>query len=62
MHDEIRQQLIQEGVSKALAQAKQGLVIEKFNQDGTPMAPTPAATDPASAVAPGAPAVPAPSK
>jgi peptidyl-prolyl cis-trans isomerase C len=45
VRDEIRQQLIQEGVAKVLAQAKQGLAIEKFNQDGTPMkdAPTPPA-------------------
>jgi len=55
VRDEIRQQLIQEGVQKVLAQAKQGVEIQKFNQDGTPMAPTPAPT-----AAPGA--APAPAK
>ena len=43
--DEIRQALIQEGVTKVLTQAKTGLPIEKFNQDGSPMqaaAPAPA--------------------
>ena len=50
MRDEIRQELIQEGVAKVLASAKEGLQIEKFNQDGTPMT-TPAgdAGDPARA-------------
>jgi peptidyl-prolyl cis-trans isomerase C len=47
VRDEIRQSLIQEGVAKVLAQAKQGVEIQKFNQDGTPMAPTPAAPAPA---------------
>lgn len=42
VRDEIRQQLIQEGVQKVLAQAKEGVKIEKFNQDGTPMPATPA--------------------
>ena len=41
--DEIRQSLIQEGVTRVLAQAKVGLAIEKFNQDGTPMVASPAA-------------------
>ncbi len=35
VRDEIRQSLIQEGVSRVLAQAKTGIAIEKFNQDGT---------------------------
>jgi peptidyl-prolyl cis-trans isomerase C len=35
--DEIRQQIIQAGVRKALDQARQGLTIQKFNMDGTPM-------------------------
>jgi len=39
VHDEVRQTLIQEGVSRVLAQAKTGLPIEKFNVDGTPAAP-----------------------
>lgn len=54
VRDDIRQSLIQEGVARVLAQAKQGLVVQKFNQDGTPMAdaqPAPAAT-PAPAPAP----------
>ena len=38
--DEIRQQLIQAGVRKALDQARQGLTIQKFNMDGTPMTAT----------------------
>src|SRR3954451_15227084 len=41
VRDEIRQSLIQEGVAKVLAQAKQGVDIQKFNQDGTPMPPAP---------------------
>ena len=44
VRDEIRQSLIQEGVTKVLAEAKVGLSIQKFNQDGTPMADTPAPT------------------
>ncbi len=43
VRDELRQSLIQEGVTRVLAQAKQGLAIEKFNQDGTPMTDSPAA-------------------
>lgn len=39
VHDEVRQSLIQEGVSRVLAQAKAGLPIEKFNVDGSPAAP-----------------------
>jgi peptidyl-prolyl cis-trans isomerase C len=41
--EEIRQSMIQEGVSKVLAQAKQGLTVQKFNQDGSPMPDAPAA-------------------
>jgi len=52
--DEIRQQLIQEGVQKVLASAKEGLQIQKFNQDGTPMTDaTPPAGSPAATPAPG---------
>ncbi len=40
-HDQIRQEIIQEAVKKVVAQAKEGLTIEKFNPDGT----TPKATD-----------------
>lgn len=43
VRDEVRQSLIQEGVTRVLAQAKTGLQIEKFNQDGTPMLDAPAA-------------------
>ena len=39
VHDEIRQTLIQEGVSRVLTQAKTGLPIEKFNVDGSPVTP-----------------------
>ena len=42
--DELRQQVIQAGVRKALDQARVGLVVQKFNMDGTPM--TAAATTP----------------
>ncbi len=41
--EEIRQSMIQEGVSKVLAQAKTGLTVQKFNQDGSPMPDAPAA-------------------
>ena len=34
-HDQIRQELIQEGVKKVVAEAKAGLTIEKFNPDGS---------------------------
>jgi len=48
-HDQIRQEIIQEGVKKVVAEAKEGLTIEKFNPDGSPAAPPPPAapaTDP----------------
>jgi peptidyl-prolyl cis-trans isomerase C len=35
-HDQIRQEIIQEGVKKVVAEAKEGLTIEKFNPDGSP--------------------------
>ncbi len=35
--DELRQQIIQAGVRQALDQARVGLVVQKFNMDGTPM-------------------------
>ena len=38
VRNEIRQTLIQEGVSRVLTAAKTGLPIEKFNPDGTPVA------------------------
>ena len=39
VRDELRQQIIQEGVAKVLASAKQGISVEKFNADGTPYTP-----------------------
>ena len=60
VRDDVRQQLIQEGVTRILAQAKEGLAIQKFNQDGTPMTDAPPA--PAALAAPSAqpPLLPAP--
>jgi peptidyl-prolyl cis-trans isomerase C len=54
--DDLRQTVIQEGVRKALAQARVGLSIEKFNMDGSPQAATAPApvTAPATAPAPSA--------
>ena len=43
VRDEIRQQIIQAGVRAALERAKVGLVVQKFNMDGTPMTPDSAA-------------------
>jgi peptidyl-prolyl cis-trans isomerase C len=40
-HDQIRQEIIQENVKRVVAEAKQGLTIQKFNPDGS----TPKATD-----------------
>jgi len=53
--DEVRQQLIQEGVARVLATAKQGMSIQKFNLDGTPLTEAPVQALPG---APGAPATP----
>lgn len=57
VRDEIRQGIIQEAVAKVLADAKQGITIEKFNLDGTPFTPPalPAGigAPPAPAAAPG---------
>ena len=53
---QIRQSLIQEGVAKALTQAKDGLKIVKYNQDGSPMAePPPPGTLPGGAAPSGTP-------
>jgi peptidyl-prolyl cis-trans isomerase C len=46
-HDQLRQAMIQEGVRKVVAEAKQGLAIEKFNPDGSAPKPTDAAEPPA---------------
>ena len=56
VRDEIRQALIQEGVKRVLDQARTGLVITRYNQDGSPATP-PAAPSTASPAAP--PAAPA---
>jgi peptidyl-prolyl cis-trans isomerase C len=57
-HDQIRQEMIQEGVRKVVAEARQGLTIEKFNPDGSVPKPGDTAAPPAAAPAP-APAAPA---
>ncbi len=43
VRDDIRQQMIQDGVAKVLASAKEGLAVEKFNPDGSPLTEAPAA-------------------
>jgi len=45
-HDQIRQEIIQESVKKVVAQAKEGLTIEKFNPDGSTPQPADAAAPP----------------
>lgn len=52
VRDEIRQALIQEGVTRVLAEAKSGLAIQKFNQDGSPVTDAPAAGTSLPATAP----------
>jgi peptidyl-prolyl cis-trans isomerase C len=53
VHDELRQQLIQEDVQKVLVDARSGLKVEKFNADGSAIRatdtaqPPPAPTPPA---------------
>jgi peptidyl-prolyl cis-trans isomerase C len=44
--DELRQKMIQEGVQKAVAQARVGLTVQKFNMDGTPLKATDSAEPP----------------
>jgi peptidyl-prolyl cis-trans isomerase C len=51
-HDQLRQEMIQEGVKKVVAEARQGLTIEKFNPDGS----APKVTDAAEPPPPAAPA------
>ena len=46
-HDQLRQELIQEGVKKVVDQARVGLKIEKFTPDGSAQKPTDAAEPPA---------------
>jgi len=45
-HDQIRQEMIQEGVKKVVTAAREGLTIEKFNPDGSVPKPTDAAEPP----------------
>ena len=60
VRDEIRQQLIQEGVTRVLTAARQGVVVEKFKPDGSPL-DVPAVIPPAAAAPTATPPVPAPS-
>lgn len=57
-HDELRQQLIQQGVQKLVQEALNGVKVEKFNPDGSPIRPTDKAEPPPppAAAAPGGPA------
>ena len=59
VRDEIRQQLIQEGVTRVLTAARQGVVVEKFKPDGSPL-DVPAVTPPAAAAPTATPPVPVP--
>ena len=64
VRDEVRQLMIQEGVSRVLSAAREGVPVEKFKIDGSPL-DLPVVTPPAAPVAPGAsaaPAVPSPSQ
>ncbi|MBV9250653.1 MAG: peptidylprolyl isomerase [Acetobacteraceae bacterium] len=44
--DQLRQKMIQENVQKVVAQAREGVTVEKFNLDGTPMRATDTAEPP----------------
>jgi peptidyl-prolyl cis-trans isomerase C len=46
VHDQLRQQLIQEDVQKVLADARSGLKVEKFNPDGSAIRATDTAEPP----------------
>jgi peptidyl-prolyl cis-trans isomerase C len=48
-HDQIRQEMIQAGVKQVVAEAKQGLTVEKFNPDGSAPKATDAAEPPPAA-------------
>ena len=50
--DELRQKMIQEGVKKAVAQARAGISVEKFNLDGSPVRATDAAEPPSAPAKP----------
>jgi len=45
-HDELRQRVVQEGVQKALADARSRVTVEEFNLDGSPKRATDAAVPP----------------
>lgn len=47
IRDELRQRVIQEGVDIELKAAREGLLVERFNQDGSPIRPTDAIVPPA---------------
>lgn len=47
VHDELRQRAIQEGVDAVLKAARTGIVVERFNPDGSPIRPTDAIVPPA---------------
>ncbi|MBV9734496.1 MAG: peptidylprolyl isomerase [Acidisphaera sp.] len=46
-HDSLRQEMIQDGVRKVIAEARSGLTIVKFNPDGSPQRATDSAVPPA---------------
>ena len=56
VQDQIRQQLIRDGVQKAVAEAKKGVQIVKYNPDGTVAPPSADVTPQGGAAAPAAPA------
>jgi peptidyl-prolyl cis-trans isomerase C len=47
--DALRQKMIQEGVQQAVAQARTGITVQKFNMDGTPLKATDTAVPPPAA-------------
>ena len=52
VRNDIRQQIIQEGVAKVLADARKDVTVERFNPDGTPYTPPPGTPGEAPAQAP----------
>ena len=60
VRDEVRQLMIQEGVTKVLATARQGVAVEKFKPDGSALDAPVATPAPASAPAPARVVPPAP--
>jgi peptidyl-prolyl cis-trans isomerase C len=49
VHDELRQRVVQEGVQKALAEARSRVAVEEFNLDGSPKRATDTAVPPPAA-------------